>query len=136
MNHGEHGEHGDLKDCDEQLIDAVLTAATKVHITLGPGLMESVYELALMMELAEARIPAQRQVDIPVYYRGRELGVGFRADIIVADCLLLELKSVDVFTPLNVAQVINYLKLLRFKRGYLLNFNKRLLKEGIRRVSI
>lgn len=130
MNHREHGGHGDLKDCDEQLIDAVLTAATKVHSALGPGLMESVYELA------EARIPAQRQVDIPVYYRGRELGVGFRADIIVADCLLLELKSVDAFTPLNVAQVINYLKLLRFKRGYLLNFNKRLLKEGIRRVSI
>src|SRR5438270_10613383 len=125
MNHGEHGGRGDLKDCDEHLIDAVLTAATKVHTALGPGLMESVYEMALMMELAEARIPAQRQVDIPVFYHGRDLGLGFRADIIVADCLLLELKSVDVFTPLHIAQVINYLKLLRFKRGYLLNFNKR-----------
>lgn len=89
-----------------------------------------------MMELAEMKIPAQRQVEIPALYRGRDLGIGFRADIIVADCLLLELKSVDAFTSLHLAQVMNYLKLLRFKRGYLLNFNRKWLKEGIKRVSI
>ena len=79
---------------------------------------------------------AEREVEIPVIYRGRDLGVGFRADIIVSDCLLLELKSIDSISPIELAQVINYLKLLRFKRGYILNFKRRLLKEGIRRVSI
>lgn len=131
-----HGEHGDLKDCSEDLIDRVLTAATNVHRELGPGLLESVYKRALMMELSEARIPAEREVEIPVMYRGRDLGIGFRADIIVSDCLLLELKCIDSITPIELAQVINYLKLLHFKRGYILNFRRRLLKEGIRRVSI
>jgi GxxExxY protein len=125
-----------LIDCDEALISQVLTAATNVHRALGPGLLESVYELALMIELAEMGIPARRQVEIPVNYRGQNLGVGFRADIIVADCLLLELKSVKEFDDTHLAVVINYLRLLRFKRGYLLNFNKKLLKEGIKRVSI
>ena len=133
MNHGGRGE---IKDCDERLIDTVLTAATTVHQQLGPGLLESVYELALMVELAEAGIPAQRQVEIPVQYRGQNLGIGFRADIIVDNCLLLELKSVDEVNSIHVAQVITYLKLLRFKRGYLINFNKGLLKDGIKRISI
>lgn len=119
MNHGEHGE---LKDCDESLIDNVLTAATHVHNQLGPGLLESVYELALMIELSRAGISAQRQVEIPVNYRGQELGVGFRADIMVADSLLLEIKSVDNFKPVHLAQIITYLKLIGLKRGYLLNF--------------
>ena len=135
-NHGEHGAHGDLKDCSEDLIDRVLTAATNVHRELGPGLLESVYKRALMVEFAEARIPAEREVEIPVKYHGRDLGVGFRAHIIVADCLLLELKCLDSITPIELAQVIDYLKLIGFKRGYIINFKRRLLKEGIRRVSI
>ena len=135
-NHGEHRAHGELRDCSEELIDRVLTAATTVHRELGPGLLESVYKRALMLELAEARIPVEREVEIPVLYRGRELGVGFRADIIVADCLLLELKCIDSVSPIELAQVINYLKLLGFKRGYIINFKRRLLKEGIKRVSI
>ena len=125
-----------LIECSEELIGRVLTAATEVHKALGPGLLESVYELALMVELEAAGIPARRQVDIPVSYRGQDLGTGFRADVIVADCLLLELKSVEAFAPIHVAKVINYLKLLGFKRGYLLNFNVPLLKQGIKRISI
>jgi len=135
-NHGEHREHGELKDCSEESTDRVLTAATNVHRELGPGLLESVYKRALMVEFAEAKIPAEREVEIPVKYHGRDLGVGFRADIIVADCLLLELKCIESVTPIELAQIINYLKLLRFKRGYIINFKRRLLKEGIRRVSI
>ena len=131
-----HGEHGGLKDCEEGLIDRVLTAATTVHNQLGPGLLESVYEQALLLELMDAGIEARRQVEIPVHYRGRNLGVGFRADIIVEERLLLEIKSVDQFNPVHLAQVITYLKLLGYKRGYLLNFNKRWMKEGIKRVSI
>lgn len=135
-SHGEHGAHGDLKDCDEALIDRVLSAATTVHRALGPGLLESVYELALMREFAEMGISATRQVEVPVFYRGDHLGTAFRADIVVEDSLLLELKSVDAIAPLHVAQLITYLRLMNLKRGYLLNFNARLMKEGIKRVSI
>jgi GxxExxY protein len=96
MDHGGHGRgHGggnDLIDCDENLIDKVLTAVTMVHRSLGPGLCESVYESATMIELAEINIPAKRQVEIPVRYRGKDLGIGFRADIVVSECLLLELR--------------------------------------------
>ncbi len=126
----------ELKDCDEKLIDAVLTAATNVHRELGPGLLESIYERALMIELAEAGIEAEHQVEIPVLYKGHELGLGFRADIIIEDCLLLEIKSVRKLGETSLAQIITYLQLLRFKRGYLLNFNTILLKDGIKRVSI
>ena len=126
----------ELKDCDETLVDAVLTAATNVHRELGPGLLESVYEHALMVELADAGIKAKHQVEIPVAYKGRKLGLGFRADIIAEDCLLLEIKSAGEVGELYLSQIITYLKLLRFKRGYLLNFNKKLLKDGIKRVSI
>ncbi len=131
-----HGGHGELVDCEEDLIDRVLTAATSVHDELGPGLLESVYEQALAAELADAGITVRRQIEIPVQYRGRNLGVGFRADILVEDKLLLEIKSIDQFSPVHLAQVITYLKLLGYKRGYLLNFNKRWMKEGIKRVSI
>lgn len=124
-----------LKDCDEELIDRVLAAAIQVHRELGPGLLESVYECALMMELEASGIPAQRQVEVPARYRGHVLDIGFRADIIVSDCLLLEIKSVSELNDLHLAQVITYLRLLGFKRGFLLNFNTKLLKDGIRRVS-
>ena len=135
LNHGEHGGHGDIIECSEQIISDVLTAATNVHRTLGPGLVESIYEAALMVELRHAGIPARNQVEILVFYRGEELGVGFRADVIVADCLLLELKSVKNLDDIHLAQTINYLKLLRLKRGFLINFNVKLLKHGIKRVS-
>ena len=126
----------ELIECNEELIGRVLTAATEVHKALGPGLLESVYELALMVEFGVAGIPARRQVEVPVSYRGRLLGTGFRADVIVGDCLLLELKAVEALAPIHTAQIITYLKLLGFKRGYLLNFNVPLLKDGIKRISI
>lgn len=125
-----------LQICSEELIDQVLTAATIVHRELGPGLLESVYEKALMYELTEAGIPAESQVDIPVKYREIELGLGFRADIVVNGNLLLELKTVKEFIPIHLSQVITYLKVLNIKRGFLLNFNTQLLKHGIKRISI
>ena len=149
MNQGEHadwksGGHGErknmtshgLKVCRERVIDAVLTAATEVHRELGPGLLESVYEAALAIELEEAGLHVERQVDIPVLYKGHDLGMGFRADLIVEGCLLLEIKSVVQLTDVHLAQVITYLRLLGFKRGFLLNLNAKLLKNGIKRVSI
>ena len=125
-----------LQICSEELIDQVITAATKVHRELGPGLLESVYEKALMYELTEAGIPAESQIDIPVKYRGIELGLGFRADIVVNGNLLLELKTVKEFMPIHLSQVITYLKVLNIKRGFLINFNTKLLKYGIKRISI
>lgn len=130
------GMRVDLVEAPNDLIDRVLTAATQVHRELGPGLLEQVYESALMIELAYSGIQAERQVEICAEYRGQDLGVAFRADIIVEGCLLLELKAVEKLADIHLAQVITYLKMLRFKRGYLLNFNSKLMKDGIRRVSI
>ncbi len=138
MNHGGHGEHGEnqLLDCADELIDRVLDAATEVHQYMGPGLLESIYEKALAIELTNRCIEFTCQVPVPAIYRGHDLGIGFRADMIVEECLLLEIKAVEDWSPAHVSQVITYLRLLRLKRGYLLNFNKRLLKQGIKRVSI
>ncbi len=107
-----------------------------MHRALGPGLLESVYESVWMIELAEMKIAARRQVEGPVIYKGQDLGMGFRADVLVQDRLLLELKSVDEINSVHIAHVITYLKFLRFKRGFLLNFGRPLLKEGIKRISI
>ena len=89
-----------------------------------------------MIELNKAGVAAKSQVDVVAEYDGQDLGLGFRADIIVADSLLIEVKSVSELNDLHLAQIITYLRLLRYKRGFLLNFNVRLLKDGIRRVSI
>ncbi len=123
------------KDCDDWIIDGVLTAATRVHSELGPGLLESVYERALALELEAVGFRAATQVPVPVIYRGQDVGVAFRAEMVVEDQLLLELKCVEQLSALHVAQAVTYLKLLGLKRGFLINFNTRLLKHGIRRVS-
>lgn len=125
-----------MKECSLEIIDRTLTSATMVHRKLGPGLLETIYERALLIELQNANLSAERQVKVPVYYEGVNLGVGYRADIIVENSLLLELKSVNEFTDIHLAQTITYLKLLDIKRGFLINFNKKLLKHGIKRVSI
>jgi GxxExxY protein len=134
--HGEHGGHGERQEASADLIDAVLDAATEVHRVFGPGLLESVYEKALAFELIERGYSVACQVEVPVSYRGNDLGMGFRADMIVEKVLLLELKAVDDFSPAHLAQIMTYLRLLNLKRGFLLNFNKRLLKEGLKRVSL
>lgn len=123
-------------DCGDELIGAVVNAAIAVHRALGPGLLESVYELALAFELTDRNIRFVRQAVIPVNYRGHELGEGFRADIIVEASLLLELKTVDCFSNVHLAQIMTYLRLLNIKRGLLLNFNTKLMKDGIKRASI
>ena len=91
--------------------------------------------MALMHELAIKKINVKRQADVTLEYKGENLGTGFRADLIVEECLLMELKSVESLNNIHTAQTITYLKLLRFKRGLLINFNVRLLKHGIKRIS-
>ncbi len=99
-------------------------------------MLESVYELALAFELSARKISFVRQAEVPVTYRGNDLGAGFRADLIVEKTLLLELKAVDALSNTHLAQIMTYLRLLNIKRGLLLNFNARLMKDGIKRVSI
>lgn len=120
----------------EGLIEIVIGAALRVHRTFGPGLLESVYERALAFELMDQGVAARTQIEIPVSYRGRPLGLGFRADMIVESSLLLEIKAVENVVDIHLSQIITYLKLIGLKRGLLLNFNERLLKHGIRRISI
>ena len=123
-------------EADEALINRVIGLAIEVHRTLGPGLLESIYELALCRELASARIEFERQKEIQVRYKGELLGIGFRVDIVAQSSLVIELKAVDKLTDLHTAQVISYLRILGIKRALLFNFNSAPLKRGIKRVSI
>lgn len=137
-NHSEHGVHGEMiwRDCPNELITVVLDAAFEVHRELGPGLLESVYEQAMALELTGLGVAFERQREVPVRYKGKACGIGFRADLLVDECLLIELKAVDELSPVHLAQTMTYLRLLGVRRGLLLNFNKRLLKDGIKRVVV
>jgi len=107
--------------------------AIKVHRCLGPGLLESVYEACLCSELGQAGLPYRRQAAVPVVYGDIRLPRGFRADIIVGQEAILEIKSVERILPLHEAQMLTYLRLSGCRVGLLLNFNTLLLKDGIRR---
>ena len=117
----------------DPLTDSVIGLAIEVHRSLGPGLLESVYESCLSQELSGAGIGFQRQIAMPVLYKGTRLESGFRSDLIVEGKLLIEMKSVEKLTPLHEAQVLTYLRLGNLGKGLLINFNTRLLKDGIRR---
>jgi GxxExxY protein len=112
----------------------VLDAAFKVHTTLGPGLLESVYEAALAVELLNRGLLVEKQAPIGVTYAGEKLEVGFRADLIAGHKVLVEIKSVETVTPLFKKITTNYLKLIPLKLGFLINFNEVHLKDGITRV--
>lgn len=122
-----------MKD-EEQIGKAVLDAAFHVHTVLGPGLMESVYEAAMAMELRKRGFKVETQTAIPVFYEGQRLDVGFRADLIVNRLVLVELKSVETVTPLFKKITNNYVRLIPLKLGFLINFNVPHLKDGITRV--
>ncbi len=111
----------------------VVTAAIQVHRDLGPGLLETVYEVVLAHELAESGLSVKRQVPIAVHYHGISFDEGFRADIVVEDKVILELKSVQAVSPVHTKQVQTYLRLTGMKLGYLLNFGAALMKQGITR---
>ena len=119
----------------DQLAECVIGLAIEVHRTLGPGLLESVYENALVYELTESGYAIEHQKALNVIYKGQVMGE-FRADIIVENSLLLELKSVERHDPLFEAQVLTYLKISGLHLGLLLNFNSRLLKDGIKRLIL
>ena len=103
--------------CPAELSDRVLDAAFNVHRNLGSGLLESIYEKAMSMELNLMGIQFKQQSEIPVFYRGNNLGIGFRADLIIENCLVLEIKAIEAINKIHLAQLINYLKLLNIKTG-------------------
>lgn len=113
---------------------AVVDAALRVHSELGNGLLESVYEAALAHELAGRGFSVRRQVSIPVRYRDIRFDEGFRADLIVNDSVLIELKSVERFTEAHKKQLLTYLRLTGHRIGLLINFGAPLLRSGIHRV--
>jgi len=119
---------------EEQVGKIVLDSAFKVHSTLGPGLLESVYEAALAIELTKHGLDVERQKPIPVTYENQLLDIAFRADLIVNNSVLVELKSVEAVTPLFKKTTTNYLKLIPLRLGFLINFNETHLKNGIIRV--
>lgn len=118
---------------ENELSNKIVGAAIEVHRTLGPGLLESTYEECLCHELALNQIPFERQVIMPVVYKGNRLECGYRADIVVDNKVILELKSVADVQPIHKAQLLTYLKLSGLKLGLLLNFNVVLMKDGINR---
>ncbi len=117
------------------LTGKIIGAAIEVHSTLGPGLLESAYEECLCHECKLQKIPFERQVSLPVEYKGVNLDCGYRTDIIVAGKLIVELKSVERLQPIHEAQLLTYLKLTGLKIGLLMNFNVSLLKDGIKRLA-
>lgn len=120
---------------EEEIGKVILDSAFKVHTALGPGLLESIYESALAMELTNRGFSVERQKPIPVFYEGAELDAAFRADLVVAKKVLVELKSVETVTPLFKKITTNYIRLIPVKLGFLINFNEALLKNGITRIT-
>jgi GxxExxY protein len=113
----------------------VLDAAFEVHRALGPGLLENAYEMALCHELSLRGIRFERQKDLAVIYKGVRLDCGYRLDVIIEDEIILELKTCDQLIPIHEATLLNYLILSDRRLGYLINFNVRLLKNGIKRMA-
>ena len=119
---------------NKDLTGSVIGAAIEVHKALGPGLLESAYEECLCRELDLRKIHYKRQKEIPIEYKGIELDCGYRADILVEDKLLLELKACESIEKIHEAQLLTYLKLTNIDLGLLINFNVPILKEGLKRL--
>ncbi|HET8630423.1 MAG TPA: GxxExxY protein [Thermomicrobiales bacterium] len=116
-----------------QVAEAIIGAAIEVHRALGPGLLESVYEECLCRELT-LRMSFERQLQLPVEYKGLRLDVSYRLDIVVANAVVVEVKAVEALLPVHEAQLLTYLRLGGWQAGLLLNFNVPKLKQGIRRL--
>jgi GxxExxY protein len=114
-----------------EITEIIIGAAIEVHRTIGPGLLESAYVQCLCYELALRKIPFQREVALPVHYKGLKLDCGYRIDLVVADAVVVEIKAVDPINPLHEAQLLTYLRMGGWKAGLLVNFNVSLLRDGI-----
>jgi GxxExxY protein len=119
---------------ENEIARIIVNADYKIHTTLGPGLLESVYEATMTHELEKHGLQVSRQQGIPVNYESVHLDIGFRADLIVADKVIVELKSVEAIAPVHRKQLLTYLRLADKRLGLLINFGVELIKDGITRV--
>ena len=117
-----------------RITEGIIGAAIEVHRDLGPGLLESAYETCLAFELVERGLKVEQQKPLPVVYREVKLDCGYRLDILVEEAVIVEVKAVDRLAPIHKAQLLSYLRLSGCKVGLLINFNVKVLKDGIRRV--
>jgi GxxExxY protein len=127
--HKEEGDYCIPGDCTRQIIGL----AIKIHRALGPGLLEEVYEECLCWKLGQIGLAFARQVTIPLVYQGVRLPRGYRADLVVEGSVIIEIKSVEHILPVHVSQILTYLRLGGYRIGLLLNFNTKLLKDGLHR---
>jgi len=119
---------------ENEISKILLDVFIKVHSELGPGLLESVYEAAICYELTKRNLKYTRQQGIPVYYDSNKMDVGFRADVIVENKVIVEIKSIELLIPVHHKTLLTYLKLTDLKLGLLVNFNVNLVKDGIVRL--
>ena len=119
---------------ENEISGIVIDKCLKIHKSLGPGLLESVYEEVLIYELQQDNFKCEKQVEIPVIYENVKMDIGFKADIIIENKVILELKSVENILPVHKKQLLTYLKLTNLKLGLLINFNVDLIKDGITRI--
>jgi GxxExxY protein len=119
---------------ENELSKIIVNTAFQIHLKLGPGLFESVYEEIMYYELVKLGLLVERQKGIPVIWNEIKMELGFRADLIVENKVILELKSVETIAPVHPKQLLTYLKLTKIKLGLLINFNETLLKNGITRI--
>ena len=122
------------KSLENEISSKIIGAAIEVHSQLGPGLLESTYEVCLFHELKQAGLEAKQQIPLPVVYKDVKLNAGYRIDLLVEDKVVIEIKSVDALAPIHTAQILTYLKLTNLKLGLLMNFNTMKMKDGIKRV--
>ncbi len=128
--------HQLIPPATERVGKIVLDAAFKVHTTLGPGLLESVYEIAHAYEIRKSGLVVATQVAIPIIYDDQRLESGFRVDLLVDNAVIVELKAVDTMNPVYEAQLMTYLRLSGMRLGFLINFNVPHLKDGIKRMVV
>lgn len=119
---------------ENEIATIIVDAAFKIHKTLGPGLLEAVYEAALKYELQKRGLKVLQQLGIRVAYEGLDLGIGFRADLVVGDKVVIEIKSIEALAAVHSKQLATYLRLMDLRLGLLINFNVELIRNGIRRV--
>jgi GxxExxY protein len=120
----------------EKVGKAVLDSAFKVHTALGPGLLESVDEAATAYEIRKSGLIPEIQVELPILYDGQKLASGLRLDMLVEKCVIVEIKSVETMYPVYEAQIMTYLRLSGVRLGFLINFNVKRLKDGIKRFVV
>jgi GxxExxY protein len=119
---------------ENEISAIIVNKAFEIHVELGPGLLEAVYEEILCYELRKTGLSVVRQKIVPVLWDGLKMDIGFRADLIVEDMVIIEIKSVETVSPVHPKQLLTYLKVTDMKLGLLINFNERLIKNGITRI--